>query len=154
MVMGRRRGWSLAAIASTASAVVLAASPSSSAPPRVVTTAGCPVGVNGRTVRTPLVDGVIAAARRVVVDGKFDTPMGRKTARTPTNYRVIQVVQLTPGPPGLPSTESLRTIAARRCGQAAAEWAWAVTFHPSTSVLCCLRHTVFVVRTHRGWYVF
>jgi hypothetical protein len=113
----------------------------------------CPTDVTARTVRPATVDGVIAAARRVVLDHITEDNQGRITRRTPASFPILEVVQLTGFPP-LPGSASLKRLAIRRCGTANAYWAWAVVFTDTQSPVCCLREIVFVVRVERGWRVF
>jgi hypothetical protein len=113
----------------------------------------CPTDVTARSVRPATVDGVIAAARRVVLDHITENNQGRITRRTPANFPVLEVVQLTGFPP-LPGSASLKRLAIQRCGKTAANWAWAVVFTDTQSPVCCIREIVFVVRVERGWRVF
>ena len=113
----------------------------------------CPSGVNGRTVRPVSVNGVLAAARRVVIDHKSENNQGRITRRTAANYPVIEVTELS-AVPRLPGAESLKRLASARCGSETAQFAWAVIFTDTQSVLCCIREIVFVVHVKNGWKVF
>jgi hypothetical protein len=131
-------------------ALVLRTSIDASALPRQ---ARCPSDVTALSVRPALVDGVIAAARRVVLDHKTENNQGRITRRTATNFPVLEVVQFSDLPP-LPGSSSLLRLATARCGKAVAHWAWAVVFTDTQSPVCCLREVVFVVRIRTGWRVF
>ena len=113
----------------------------------------CPTGVNGRTAEVAQVDGVIAAARRAVIDDKTETNQGRVTKRTAANYPVVEVVDLS-RLPLLPGAASLMRLAVARCGKITAQAAWAVVFRDTESVLCCVRDVVFVVHLRSGWKVF
>jgi hypothetical protein len=113
----------------------------------------CPRDVTALSVRPALVDGVIAAARRVVLDHVIENNQGRLTRRTAANFPVLEVVQLGSAPL-LPGASSLRRLAIKRCGKINAYWAWAVVFTDTESPVCCLRSIVFVVRVKTGWRVF
>jgi hypothetical protein len=112
----------------------------------------CPTDVNALSVRPALVDGVIRAARRVVVRG-WENNQGRITRRTVATNPILEVVQLTGYPP-LPGSRALKRMAIRHCGKTNATWAWAVVFTDTQSPVCCLREVVFVVRVKNGWRVF
>jgi len=114
---------------------------------------GCPLGANGRTARVAQVDGVLAAARRAVIDHKSENIQGQVTRRTTANFPVIEVVELSSGPP-VPGQEALTRIAISRCGKLAAHYSWAVIFTDTQSVLCCVREIVFVVLLKHGWNVY
>jgi hypothetical protein len=126
----------------------------SSADPTTSLREVCPHDVNALSVRPATVDGVIAAARRVVLDHITENNQGRVTRRTATNFPILEVVQLE-GSPQLPgSSSTLRRMAVGRCGKTNAYWAWAVVFTDTQSPVCCLREIVFVVRIKSGWRVF
>jgi hypothetical protein len=114
----------------------------------------CPTGITGETVRYATVDQVIAAARRVVIDDKVQFVQGRRVRLSSRNTAVVEVVALGAGNPLLAGQRTLSQEAVKRCGEAAARWAWAVVFEPGWSVICCQRWEVFVVRTTDGWHVF
>jgi hypothetical protein len=104
-------------------------------------------------VRYATVDQVIAAARRVVIDHKVEFVQGRRVRLNARNTAVVEVVALGAYPP-LPGQRPLTREAVKRCGEAAARWAFAVVFSPSWSVICCEYWDAFVVRTKDGWHVF
>jgi hypothetical protein len=139
----------------TGLAVAFAASgPSREAHPAATTEWGkCPTGITGATVRYATVDQVIAAARRVVIDHKVVFVQGRRVRLNARNTAVVEVVALG-SYPTLLGQRPLKREAAKRCGVAAARWAWAVVFSPAWSVICCQYWDAFVVRTEDGWHVF
>ena len=152
------RWWALAALGG---AVVLAvvslaiASTSSRAKPpaRFAIHAGCPVGLNGETVRIPTVDQAIEVARRHVVRGTANV-QGRTYKHDRRNTPVLTVVGLGVVAP-LPGQRAFEAMARRRCGKSAAMWGSAVVFGDALTVICCEHSVVFVVATrHGGWYVF
>jgi hypothetical protein len=117
-----------------------------------VTERRCPSDVNALTVRPALVDGVVSAARHVVVQGT-ENNQGRITRRTNASNPILAVMALTSYPP-LPGAGTLKRMAIRRCGKTNAFWAWAVVFTDTQSPVCCIREVVFVVRVKNGWRVF
>ena len=142
-------GWVLAVVSALAAASFVVESTTAAA----TTARRCPAGINGRTVRPASVDRVLAIARRVVIDHKIENNQGRITRRTAANYPVIEVTELS-AVLRLPGAESLRRLASARCGSETAQFAWAVIFTDTQSVLCCIREIVFVVHVKDGWKVF
>ena len=88
-----------------------------------------------------------------MIDHKRENNQGRITRRTATNYPAIQVTELS-AVPQLPGATSLKRLASARCGSGTAQFAWAVIFTDTESVLCCIRDIVFVVHVRSGWKVF
>jgi hypothetical protein len=81
---------------------------------------------------------------------------GRTYRRTAANTPVVEIVLLGDVPP-LPGSRPLKREALRRCPARATmrPVVWAVVFHESVSVICCLRATFFAgQRKPHQWFVF
>ena len=114
---------------------------------------GCPAGYSSRIRLNALVDDAIAAARRIVIDGKTATYQSGTIWRlNRQNTPVVQAVQLGMTPP-LAGQSKLAAEARRRCGRAG-EYAWAIVFGNTLSTVCCITYPTFVVRIKEAWYVF
>jgi len=116
-------------------------------PPRI----GCPKNLTGYTARPLTLAEALGAARRIVARG-IESNQGRRERRTPENQEVLEVILVTPFSP---DGKGLAKLAHRYCGdRIAAATLWAVTFHDTLSVLCCVTQTVFVAATREHVYVF
>jgi hypothetical protein len=114
---------------------------------------GCPGRFTGYDVRATSLDSVVAVARRVAIDHVVSDYQGRKVRRTVTNYPVLEVVELDTAQI-LPAQQTLRRVAARRCGIRTAHASWAVIFTDTESPVCCTKDVRFVVHLTTGWWVF
>jgi hypothetical protein len=124
---------------------------SSSRPPQI--SHGCPGRFTGYDVRATSLDSVVPVARRVAIDHVISQYQGHAIRRTATNYPVLEVVELDTGP-SLPAQQTLRRVAARRCGIQTAKASWAVIFTDTESPVCCTMDIRFVVHLKNGWWVF
>jgi hypothetical protein len=83
---------------------------------------------------------------------------GRTYHRTAANTPPVEIVLLPPADqPPLPGATVLKRQALRRCSGRATSHAavWAVVFHESVSVLCCVHTTFFVSqRAPHHWFAF
>ena len=114
---------------------------------------GCPGRFTGYDVRPTSLDSVVAVARRVAVDHVIAHYQGHAIRRTVANYPVLEAVELVTGPI-LPAQQTLRRVAARRCGVGTAQASWAVIFTDTESPICCTKDVRFVVHLRNGWWVF
>ncbi|HEY8644769.1 MAG TPA: hypothetical protein VIL77_02705 [Gaiellaceae bacterium] len=109
---------------------------------------GCPPQFSFQQPQASLIDGAIAAARTVVIDHRTETNQGRVSKRTPTNYYLSQVMDLSR------SRGTLFRAAARRCGAEVAGASWALVFHDGESLIATNSDVRFAVRLKNGWWVY
>jgi hypothetical protein len=134
-------------------ALVLAAARADSSSPAQLVLRGCPGRFTGYDVRPTSLESVVAVARRVAIDHVVAHYQGHAIRRTVANYPVLEVVELDTAPI-LPAQQTLRRVAARRCGTRTAQASWAVIFTDTESPVCCTKDIRFVVHLRNGWWVF
>jgi hypothetical protein len=118
-------------------------------------TSGCPSrgDFGGGTAQ----EAAAAAIRYYIRKDPLIHVQGRTAKRTAANTPAVEIVALGVVGEALPGAAVLKKQAMRRCpGRATARGAlWAVLFHESVSVICCLHATFFVgQRTPHHWFAF
>jgi len=117
-------------------------------------TAGCPR--KGDYGGGSAQDAAAAAISYYIHEHPLIRVQGRTYHRTAANTPAVEIVLLGDEPP-LPGARVLERQAQRRCPARATSHAglWAVVFHESVSVICCLHTTFFVSqRSPRHWIAF
>jgi hypothetical protein len=150
--MARGRLVAVPLLCGTVALLLAAARADSSSRPQQISH-GCPGRFTGYDVRATSLHSVVAVARRVAIDHVVADYQGHAIRRTVANYPVLEVVELDTAPI-LPAQQTLRRVAARRCGTRTAQASWAVIFTDTESPVCCTKDIRFVVHLRNGWWIF